>query len=73
MKQPLNEEFSRMQKLAGVINEEILNETDYKGNNNLLLLDIAKKLNIAYDNEDWGAVGEILQDLIDSRFLNPFD
>ena len=73
MKQPLNEEFSRMQKLAGVINEEILNEKDYKGNNNLLLLDIAKKLNIAYDNEDWGAVGEILQDLIDSRFLNPFD
>ncbi len=72
-KQIISEEFKKMQKLAGVLNEEatinfdelkkhqaaIRNEQNY-------LLDISKKLNI--DNKLVGDFNKALNDLIEAIF-----
>ena len=55
MKQPLNEEFRRMQKLAGLINESQLNEA----------------FNPFLDTEEGGYMREYIDDVVEDSMGEP--
>jgi hypothetical protein len=55
MKQPINEEFRRMQKLAGIVNESQLNET----------------FNPFLDTEEGGYMREYIDDVVEDSMGEP--
>ena len=71
-KQIISEEFIKMQKIAGLINENVINFDELKKHQDIIrkeqdyLLDITKKLNI--DNKLVGDFNKSLNDLMTAIF-----
>ena len=68
MKQPLNEEFRRMQKLAGLINESQSNETELFADYSFNITDSSIKTKLARNLSEEIYALEIEEGTIDSLF-----